>query len=455
LMDTQELLETLDLRLLAEEAGARFNSSNSSVCPLHDGSDNRSAFHIYRGGDGLWHWHCFTRCPEGQNGGDAIAFYMRWRGVDFKTALRDLSERVGMATTKVANHPKVAAPPLITPASNPPAQCWQERARAFVEYAEAQIWQPDGQRALAYLHEVRGYTDETIRAWRLGYNPSDVWDKPDRWGLDEDKKVWCSRGIVFPDFRDDQIWTINVRRPRPGDDLAGYINPVDRIPELKFMAIRGGQRGLFGINHLRGLPVLFLVEGEPDTILAWQAIGDLADVATLGGARHRVESNDAMLLAKAWSIIAILDTDQAGDEGIAYLKRVSQRLVAVRPPDHDLTDYWRHGGDLRAWLAASIVDQSVVALFNQLPPEVADQWEVIGMQGLQILLDVANVDVPSPVLVPDPEPVQLPIWANQLPIQIADLPDFCRKNGIDGHIQITDEGLALAYQPEVDADEVH
>ncbi len=72
----RSLLQQIDLRALAEEAGTRFGRGPhpSSCCPLHAGSDNPTAFHLYRGSDGIMRWHCFTRCPHGHNDGNAIGF---------------------------------------------------------------------------------------------------------------------------------------------------------------------------------------------------------------------------------------------------------------------------------------------------------------------------------------------------------------------------------------------
>jgi hypothetical protein len=54
------------------------------------------------------------------------------------------------------------------------------------------------------------------------------------------------------------------------------------------------------------------------------------------------------------------------------------------------------------------------------------------------------------------KPNKLPPWAAELPVELADLVDFIRRHNIRGaQVVVTDEGLALAYQPEVDADEVH
>jgi DNA primase len=40
----------------------------------------------------------------------------------------------------------------------------------FLEEAEAALWSAEGERARAYLHG-RGLNDETLRAWRIGFQP--------------------------------------------------------------------------------------------------------------------------------------------------------------------------------------------------------------------------------------------------------------------------------------------
>jgi hypothetical protein len=78
-----------DLKSLAIEAGARFRHG-ASHCPLH-GGDNPNAFHLY---DEERRWHCFTRCAEGENDGDAVGFYMRWKGVGYEEARREKMKRM-------------------------------------------------------------------------------------------------------------------------------------------------------------------------------------------------------------------------------------------------------------------------------------------------------------------------------------------------------------------------
>src|SRR4030042_351922 len=196
-MDTRMILERIDLRALAEQAGARFNRSNRSQCPLH-GGNNPTAFAIYQGQDGVWRWHCYTNCGE-PNGGDALVFYMRWKDVDFKTALTELARQAGLDAkpARAAQASPVDAPPMLKPTGAPLPPAWQKRAAEFAAYAERELWK--NERALFYLHAERGLTDDTLRAFHIGYNPRDLHDEPGRWGL-SGKDVWLANGIVIPHY---------------------------------------------------------------------------------------------------------------------------------------------------------------------------------------------------------------------------------------------------------------
>jgi hypothetical protein len=373
-VDIHTLLQHLNLRALTQEAGAVFGRHDASVCPLHPGADNPSAFHLYTGRDGRQRWHCFTRCPQGENDGDAISFYQRWRGVDFKTALHDLAHRAGATTTPQikapqrpphTTHNQMAEPRRggrhrlhVTHNTQYTPHPWQSSAAAFLRFAQVQLWSPPGEPALDYLHCQRGLSKDTLRTWGLGYNPRDVWQAAAAWGLPGGGRVWCPRGIVIPTLRDGAIWSVKVRRPLPSDPLARAIGAVQRLPRVKFSALRGGRATLFGADRLAARPLLLLAEGEFDALLAWQAARDLCDVASLGGAGRRLHAHDAALLTRAWIILTVYDADPAGAAGAASLRALSGRAVPVQPPAHDLTDYWRHGGDLRAWIAALVADQT-------------------------------------------------------------------------------------------------
>jgi len=76
--------------------------------------------------------------------------------------------------------PRPAAMPIMPTATAPlpelaedlePSAAWRAAGMRFLlEDAEAILWSAEGERARAYLH-ARGRNDETLRAWRIGFQP--------------------------------------------------------------------------------------------------------------------------------------------------------------------------------------------------------------------------------------------------------------------------------------------
>jgi hypothetical protein len=368
MQNLDEIRQRVSLTALAEAAGAEFDSRMRSVCPLpgHQGDRSSRAFSIYDKGR---RWKCHSSCPPDANGGDVIAFYMAWKEVDFKTAIQELG---GDAPECITPAPAPISAALSTPQL--PAQAWRKRAGQFITWAEANLDKHPG--TMAYLENERGLSPETIHAFRLGYNPENLYDDPTRWGLDG-KKIWLPRGIVIPGFWQKQPSYVKIRRPLAEDALGKYIGastPQDGLADVKFGGPRGGVSCLFRLELLGHLPVLFLVEGEWDAMLVWEYAPDLCDAATLGGAGAKLDLLDLSLLTRYAAIIAVYDDDAAGDKGRAYLSDLQKkipRLRVVHPPAHDLTDFWKSGGApsslspvpavpaqagqaLRAWLAGQV-----------------------------------------------------------------------------------------------------
>jgi hypothetical protein len=362
----EEIRQRVSLTALAESAGAEFDSRMRSICPLpgHKGDRSSRAFSVYDNGR---RWKCHSSCPSDASSGDVIAFYMAWKEVDFKTAIQKLG---GEAPERATPAPAPVSPSLYTP--QPPAQSWRERAGQFIAWAEANLDKHPG--ALAYLENERGLSPETIRAFRLGYNPDNLYDDPARWGLDG-KKIWLPRGIVIPGFWQKEPSYIKIRRPLVGDTLGDYIGAwtaQDGLADVKFGGPRGGVSCLFRLELLGHLPVLFLVEGEWDAMLVWEYAPDLCDAATLGGAGAKLDLLDLSLLTRYAAIIAVYDDDAAGDKGRAYLAELQKkipRIQVVPPPAHDLTDFWKSGGALRAWLAGQVADALQPAVTTVCPQD--------------------------------------------------------------------------------------
>lgn len=368
--DLDEIRQRVSLVALAEAAGARFGDAHRlrSPCPLpqHAGDRSSLAFIIYDDGR---RWKCHSSCPSDANGGDVIAFYMAWKGVDFKAAVEELAEWSGSAVPSQPVHapqPK----PRIQP------QQWVKRAEQFVSFAEGNLQKDKG--AQEYLRYERGLSPATWKAFRLGYNPRNFYDDPGKWGL-EGRKIWLSRGIVIPGFRQERVSYVKIRRPLPGDALGKFIGEWasrDGNAEIKFGGPRGGRSVMFRLEFTDHFPVLILTEGEWDAMLLWEHCADLCDMGTIGGAQAKFSALDLTLLTRYLAILVVHDDDKAGAKGREYiseLRKISGRIIPVAPPAHDLTEYWKAGGDLRGWIAKQVLRslENVLGQSGQLKPERA------------------------------------------------------------------------------------
>lgn len=386
----EDVLDRVDLQALAESYGAKFTASGSSRCPIHQG-DNPTAFHLYGEGGKVQRWHCFTNCPQDKNDGNAIDLMMAIEGLEFREALEKLARSVGIDPARPDVLPVITPRPAVRTSARPdrvelrqtndPHPLWIQRAGALVDYAEKQLWGADGRRVVDWLIHERGLSESTIRAARLGLNPSDAWDDPRRWGDERESKIYCSLGVVIPHFADGLLRFVNVRRPLPGDGLSRAMGKTVRMragekPE-KYQGPRGGRRGLYGMDEMQRRPVALLTEGEFDCLLARQVTNDIADVVTIGGARMRLDVRGAAALLSASVIVTLYDEDSTGDKGRDYLRGLSGKIRTVRVPDHDLTDYWRHGGPLGAWLSDVVYRQMeplLAGLDDEAQPDLFMEW---------------------------------------------------------------------------------
>lgn len=88
-------------------------------------------------------------------------------------------------------------------------------------------------------------------------------------------------------------------------------------------------------------------------MLLWEHCADLCDVGTIGGASAKFDALDLALLTRYQSILVVYDKDKAGEEGGKYIAKLQEKLwrfSLIESPAHDLTDYWKSGGDIREWV---------------------------------------------------------------------------------------------------------
>ena len=151
-----QFLDELRARISVSEVIApkvrlvRRGRESTGLCPFHN--EKTPSF---TANDDKAFYHCFGCGAHG----DIISFVMETEGLNFPEAVEKLAGMVGLAVPRQSPEERERAKDRAT------LQQVMEQACAWYEN---QLAQPGGRRALDYLHE-RGFSDETIRRFRLGY----------------------------------------------------------------------------------------------------------------------------------------------------------------------------------------------------------------------------------------------------------------------------------------------
>jgi len=332
MIDVTTLLEKVSIAQVIEaDLGAACKRSGKWLlwsCPFHpDGKTPSLAVTPANG-----RWHCFG-CGKS---GDAITWLREREGLTFQEAC----ERLGAGALSPVT-PRPVAPRLAQePPDGPPSATWQEKARQVIAQGEAALWEPAGEKARAWL-SGRGLQETTLRRWHIGYNP-------------QDQKIaglWVERGILIPWEIGGVVWVVNVRRPVTGE-----------ADGPKYKAIKGSKPGLYLADTLEAGKPAVLAEGEFDALLLWQEAGDLVGVATLGSASKTLGDLWLPYLLPVPTLLVAYDTDQPGENGAGALTSLTARARRIKPLEgKDITDFWKAGGNLRAWVSfhlTAVADES-------------------------------------------------------------------------------------------------
>ena len=288
-------------------------------CPFHD--DRNPSLAVYAD-----HAYCFSCCQYW----DAFGWVMQRDGLDFRTALDLLAGQAGI-----------------------PSPHWTaERERAIRErrtldqlltlaaaYCQQRLWETA--EVLQYPRS-RGWSDETIRAFRLGYADGRLAGFLRERGADlalarqvglirENGKDFFTDRLVFPFLRSDRVVYMTGRALSP-----------NRPPKYLHLPLAEGQtRPPYGADALRGDGPIVVVEGPADvlTLAQWH----IPAVALLGASlppEHvpRLQGHKAIFLA--------LDNDNTGKQATRRLAETLGPLVRlVRWPEgvHDANDYAQQG----------------------------------------------------------------------------------------------------------------
>src|SRR3989344_3332898 len=241
------------------------------LCPFH--KEKTPSFHVSpeRGS-----WHCFG-CGLG---GDAFSFIEKVEGVDFKDALKILAEKAGVTLEYRSRSPEDGEK--------------KDRLRSLMNratewYASGFVGSP----AETYA-KGRGLSDDSIRAWRLGFAP-DAWRAllealtaegftiPELLSAGLIKEADGKPGTYYDRFRNRLMFpiadaagrvvaftgrTLEVGEPEAGVQSAKYLNS----PETE---LYHKSEILFGLHAakdaIRTRKFTMLVEGQMDVLLCHQA----------------------------------------------------------------------------------------------------------------------------------------------------------------------------------------
>lgn len=176
---------------------------------------------------------------------------------------------------------------------------WQQVAKRFIDYSHENLFKETN--AIHQLKQ-RGFTIETIERFSLGWNPTTLFDKKERWGLTPEikenvfpKRQWLPKGIVIPSFEDSHPAKIKIRR-------SDWISE-DALP--KYVEVSGSTQSasLYGDPSK---PVI-IVESELDAILIQQEASELVCSIALGGVSKKPDVELHALLKRAPLILLSLD----------------------------------------------------------------------------------------------------------------------------------------------------
>jgi hypothetical protein len=241
------------------------------------------------------------------------------------------------------NAPKVD--PVPRDEAKPPNDTWQARALRIVERAAELLWSKAGEKAREYLYR-RGLSDDTIRAFELGYCPDDIWEEPDKWGLDGGKKVFLPRGIVIPWPVGGDVWRLQIRKPvarSSGEKVYVFVRSDE-----------GCGNALYNADALMpGCPAV-MVEGTFDAMAVHQAAGDLVAPVAAGSSMAR-RMRWIVQLAQCSEVLLAFDADAGGEGAIPYWRDVFGDTAKVwQPYGDDPSAMLQQGMGVREWICAGL-----------------------------------------------------------------------------------------------------
>lgn len=389
--EKNDIVDLISQYLPLRKAGKNYKA----LCPFHN--EKTPSFMV---SPELQIFKCFG-CGES---GDVYGFLMKIEGMEFGEALRTLAQKTGVKLKSYRPSPEEDRKKRLLEINHLTSQ--------FFHYllTEHRV----GKKALDYLKKERGFKDEIIKEFNLGYAP-DSWDSLGRYLLS--KKYTLSeiinsglalpkeRGRKFYDrFRGRVMFPLADHRGRvvgfSGRALKSgqepkYIN----TPETPVFRKREFLYGLFQARQeIRKAGQAVVVEGETDFLTPY-FLGTKNIVASKGTA---LTQEQIKLLKRYTGNIAIcFDTDLAGDEaarrGINLAEKEGLNVSVVILPEKYKDPDECARTDFMAWEKAAASPVPVYDFYFEKALKEYDPREAVGKKKIsQELLPVIK-EIPNDI----------------------------------------------------------
>lgn len=141
------IVDVLGEYIRLEKAGTNFRA----LCPFHH--EKSPSFMV---SEEKQIWHCFG-C---QKGGDVFSFVMEMEGLEFRDALKLLADKAGVELKKYGRQDYDSKKSKIS-----------EILELATKFYEIQLWRGAGKEKIVSYLKQRGFAEQTIKDFRLGYAP--------------------------------------------------------------------------------------------------------------------------------------------------------------------------------------------------------------------------------------------------------------------------------------------
>ncbi|OQX96913.1 MAG: hypothetical protein B6I20_13770 [Bacteroidetes bacterium 4572_117] len=330
-----DILQAVELtKIVVKKVSTTNGGEYAGRCPACGGTDRFRCWPQEKKGEGTyWCRMCGIK-------GDLVQFLKDYCGYSYPDAF----QVAGRGTLKMPKptHPSVSVSP---------SKQWQEQAQKLINKAHENLL--SHKKIMQYL-KTRGLDKTAVQKFKLGYlsgekkyncifRPRKTWDLPqiknEKTG--RDKMLWIPRGIIIPSFKNNQIYRIRIRRPKPdlktSSDIKYYILPGSGMDSILF--------------ENKTMKTITVVESELDAMMITMLAGSLTSVIALGTAQKKPCSDINYYLNRAVIILISLDYDQAGQTAGKWWRNNFTNAKLWPPPvGKDPGDAFQQNINIKNWI---------------------------------------------------------------------------------------------------------